>query len=100
MKLLQPVNKKDKNFQMWFFLSSNRFTGNSPLCVYLRGWAVLSLSGSFPSPFYKVASFSLAIPTTIHQEARLMSRRACLTHKHATYLNYYFTRKEPGGRRE
>lgn len=34
-----------------------------------------------------------------------MSRegRASLTHKHATYLNYYFTRKEggkEGGRRE
>lgn len=26
--------------------------------------------------------------------------QASLTHKHATYLNYYFTRKEGGGRRE
>lgn len=79
----QAFNKKDKNFQVWLFLSCNRLTGNFPLCVYLKGWAALLLSILVALSVVSLLQSGLIWPGHSHYHpsgAQLMSREDQVSH--------------------
>lgn len=104
-KSLQAVTKKDCNFLGWLFVSSHRFTGNVPLCVYLSMDCITTvhLHGSFPVLFCtaKWPHLARSFPSPSIRSSAEEPRRKSKSHSQTRHLSeLLFYQERGGGRRE